>query len=208
MLLRGQGDDGTDRDFCVMRITFEEIKKKSGSLVSMTSLRENEFIDLANSFGEEYDKYIKIYTIEGKKRERPIVNVRKNGTFPTWEDKLLFILMYLKTYPLQAVVAGQYGMSQPQVQRWIKLLKQILISALDKRGCLPAREVSKLQYLLAEEKEVYQDATEREIMRPVDYEVQKEFYSGKKTPFDKKSYRGQQKEKGIISKPNPRRESA
>src|SRR5438552_2328641 len=113
-----------------MRITFEEIKKKPGSLVSMTSLRENEFIDLVQSFDEEYNKYMKIYTLERKKRERPVINVRKNSTFPGPEDKLLFILMYIKTYPLQAVVAAQYGMSQPQVQRWIKLLKTILIKAL------------------------------------------------------------------------------
>lgn len=191
-----------------MRITFEEIRNKRGSLISMSSLRENEFIDLVNSFGEQYDNYIKVYTIEGKKRDRPIVNMRKNSTFPTSEDKLLFILMYLKTYPLQAVVAAQYGMSQPQVQRWIKLLKRILISALDKKGCLPTRAVSKLQCLLAGEKEAYQDATEREIMRPGDYEVQKEFYSGKKTPFDKKSSCGKQKEKGIVSKPYLRRKGA
>jgi hypothetical protein len=170
-----------------MRISFEKIRKKSGSLVSMTSLRETEFIDLAACFEIEFEKYLRVYTLEGKKRDRPVVNPRKNSTFPTAEDKLLFILMYLKTYPLQAVVAAQYGMSQPQVNRWISLLRTILLETLNRKGCLPTRDLERLQTMLAGETATYHDATEREILRPGDYEVQGEYYSGKKTALRKES---------------------
>ena len=118
-----------------MRISFEKIRKKTGSLVSMTSLREAEFIDLAACFEIEFEKYLRVYTLQGKKRDRPVINPRKNSTFPNAEDKLLFILMYLKTYPLQAVVAAQYGMSQPQVNRWITLLRAILLETLNRKSC-------------------------------------------------------------------------
>lgn len=170
-----------------MGVKFEAIRNKAGSLVSMTTLREEEFVELSISFEEAYNKYIKVYTLEGKLRERPVLKIRKNSTFPNAEDKLLFILMYLKTYPLQAVVAAQYGMSQPQVQRWIKLLKNILLKTLKAKHCLPTREVSKLQMLLKDKKEAYQDATERTVLRPSDNEVQQEYYSGKKKPFCEKS---------------------
>ncbi len=185
-----------------MRITFEEIRRKPGSLVSMTTLRESEFIELAECFETEYEKYIKVYTLEGKKRRRPVISPRKNGTFPNAEDKLLFILMYLKTYPLQAVVAAQYGMSQPQVQRWIQLLRSILIKTLNRKGCIPTRDIDRLQTMLKNEKVVFQDATEREILRPGDYETPQEYYSGKKTPFHKESRDRQRQEKSNIPQSN------
>ena len=47
---------------------------------------------------------------------------------------------------------------------------------------LPSRDNKKLNILIKEMglTEVIIDATEREIQRPKDYEVQKEYYSGKK----------------------------
>lgn len=163
-----------------MNVTFDKISKKPGVLVSMTTLREEEFINLSSYFGSEWDKYIRIYTITGKIRKRPVVKSRENAVFPAIEDMLLFILMYLKTYPLQMVVAAQYGMNQPQVNSWIKLLKKILIQSLEKMGHVPNRDIERLQTLLKDEPKAFHDATDRAVQRSGDYEVQKEYYSGKK----------------------------
>ena len=49
---------------------------------------------------------------------------------------------------------------------------------------LPSRDNKKLNKLLKAMnlKEVIIDATERQIQRPLDNDVQKEYYSGKKSP--------------------------
>ena len=40
----------------------------------------------------------------------------------TDEDKLLFILIYQKTYPMQTMLGLQFEISQPQANYWIHLL--------------------------------------------------------------------------------------
>nr|WP_235817028.1 transposase family protein [Bacteroides ndongoniae] len=45
---------------------------------------------------------------------------------PLIQDKLFFILVYLKTNPLQEFHAIQFEMTQPQANRWIHLLSEIL----------------------------------------------------------------------------------
>lgn len=62
-------------------------------------------------------------------------------------------------------------------------LQNIFESCLDKMNVLPSRDSKKLNKLLKEMnlKEVIIDATERQIQRPTDNDVQKEYYSGKKS---------------------------
>lgn len=50
----------------------------------------------------------------------------------TDEDKLLFILVYKKTYPLQTMHGLQFGLSQPQTNEWIHRLLPVLCSSLAK----------------------------------------------------------------------------
>ncbi len=56
----------------------------------------------------------------------------------------------------------------------------MLNEALSELGLLPARNSDKAKRKLEGEEEVIIDGTERPIPRPKDYEVQKEYYSGKK----------------------------
>ena len=74
-----------------------------------------------------------------------------------------------------------FGMSQPQANLWIHLLKRILLKTLKASKCLPCRDFDTLQKYLQQGQDVLIDATERPIPRPSDDEVQKEYYSGKKT---------------------------
>ncbi|OQY45670.1 MAG: hypothetical protein B6242_09810 [Anaerolineaceae bacterium 4572_78] len=45
------------------------------------------------------------------------------------EDKLVFILFYLRFYPIQVVLAFLFGMSQAQANEWIHRLTPILNQA-------------------------------------------------------------------------------
>jgi hypothetical protein len=47
------------------------------------------------------------------------------------EDKLLFILYYVKVYPLQEILAFEFGISQSTAKEWIHLLSGVLKRALD-----------------------------------------------------------------------------
>ena len=97
-------------------------------------------------------------------------------------DKLLFILFYLKNYPLQEVLGFLFGLDQSQANRWIKTLSCVLRETLKRGGYLPAREAQQLEEELANSPslDLIVDGTERRRQRPTEPEAQKQFYSGKK----------------------------
>ena len=74
-----------------------------------------------------------------------------------------------------------FEMTQAQVSLWIKLLSGLLRGALDKQGFLPKRKVEQLKQVLENETVVLLDATERRVQRPMDNDVQRDYFSGKKT---------------------------
>ena len=63
----------------------------------------------------------------------------------------------------------------------VHLLKKTLNTTLEKADCIPCIPLDALNNLLVEGQDVLIDGTERPILRPSDPDVQKEFYSGKKT---------------------------
>jgi hypothetical protein len=57
------------------------------------------------------------------------------------ESKLLFILVYVKTYPLQTMHGLQFGLSQAQTNEWIHRyrLMPVLREAMNAQGMTPQR---------------------------------------------------------------------
>ena len=104
------------------------------------------------------------------------------------EQRLFFILFYLKTYPLQEVLEHLFGLSQGQANVWIHHLSAVLKEALGQRGDLPARlPAEMLQRLEQEELQDFGiDGTERRIQRPQEDERQRQYYSGKKSAHGEK----------------------
>ena len=162
-----------------MKLTYEKIKNKPEVLISLTTLRREEFEKLSEFFEQEWQAYTKQYTLEGKPRDRK-ASIRSNTVLRTAEDRLLFILYHLKGNAIQQLMAITFEMKQAQVSLWIKLLSKLLRDALAQQGFLPLRKTEQLKKVLENENTVLLDATEREMQRPTDYEVQKEYYSGKK----------------------------
>src|SRR5215468_2507358 len=66
----------------------------------------------------------------------------QNCPLPTPEDRLLFILAYLKTYALQMVHGRLFGMIQGKANQWIHVLLPALLAALRALGDAPARSLS------------------------------------------------------------------
>jgi len=163
-----------------MKLTYKKIKDKPEVLISLTTLRREEFEVLSEFFEQSWQDYIRQHTLEGKPRNRS-ASVRSNTTLRTAEDRLLFILYHLKGNAIQQLMGITFEMTQAQVSLWIKLLSKLLRDSLEKQGYLPKRKVEQLKKALEKESTVLLDATEREIQRPADNEVQKEYYSGKKS---------------------------
>ncbi|OAV63796.1 hypothetical protein Barb6XT_03043 [Bacteroidales bacterium Barb6XT] len=113
-------------------------------------------------------------------RERITYN-RKTGKIPLIEDKLLFILSYLKNNPLQEYHGAAYNMSQPQCNERVHRLSGIRCRTLKTLGKLPDRNHLRVNYLTGQCEDILPDGTERPVERLQDEDRQKSCYSGKKT---------------------------
>jgi hypothetical protein len=134
---------------------------------------------LALEFRNEWEQYSNHFTLEGKPRQR-IELPRATSVLPSVQDKLLFILVYLKTFPLQELQAATFSMNQPQANFWIHLLSPILRKTLKRLKEIPERNNQKLEQLLKDCHDVLLDGVERSIQRPLNTEQQQDCYSGKK----------------------------
>ncbi|WP_181308855.1 transposase family protein [Rufibacter sp. XAAS-G3-1] len=174
-----------------MPLRYSDISSEEKAIRSHTGLRGVEFKALAGKFEQEWEQYMRCFTWEGKPRERQGKG-RRNSVLGSIEDKLLFLLYYLKLNPLQEVLATAFGMGQPQASRWPEVLRARLIATLAKEKVLPERKAERLYRLLEDEGRVLIDATERGVGRSIDDETQKEYYSGKKKPYHQKCGTGWQ----------------
>lgn len=164
-------------------LTYEELKKNARKFVSLTSLTPEEFDFLLPAFERVYLKaYPVSKTMTGKKRERKAGAGRK-GTLACIEQKLLFALVYQKSYPVQSIMGELFGMGQSQANEWIHTLLPILKQALDDLGYEPERDPKKFKPSEQDQQDATTsiiDGTERRRQRPKQKEKQALHYSGKK----------------------------
>jgi hypothetical protein len=84
------------------------------------------------------------WRLDGKPRTARQFSVYKNCPLLTPEDRLLFILAYVKTYSLQVVQGRLFGMGQSKANQWIHVLLPVLLAALRTLGDAPARSLTAL----------------------------------------------------------------
>ena len=167
---------------------YSEYQNNEKSFRSLTGLSVEEFSGLLPFFAEVHDDYFTHYNMNGKYRNnRRRFTLYGNSPLPSVEDRLFFILVYLKNNPLQEYHAACFDMEQKQCNRFIHVLYSILEQSLREAGVMPADNQKKLSNILkalSEDREevpvLLHDGTEREIPRPVDPDEQQENYSGKK----------------------------
>jgi len=121
-------------------ITYATLKTHPSRLLSLTSLTVSEFEALVPTFQSEYAKRISpTHTAMGKPRRRQAGGGNKSR-LATPEDRLLFILVYQKTYPVQTLLGELFDLSQSRTNDWIHRLLPILKEALGDLGVLPERD--------------------------------------------------------------------
>lgn len=169
-------------------ISYKKLSSTPRKFLAMTGYTVEEFEALLPYFRVEFENYVAAYRLDGKKRTKRRYSEYKNSPLPSLEDKLLFILIYLKQGGLQEAHATLFDMPQSNANTWLHRLHPLLNQALAAAGELPARTAEALaQKLELAEPEAemgvglfLQDGTERPISRPKDQERQKTYYSGKK----------------------------
>ena len=164
-------------------MTYTTLKLNPRKFLALTGLTQQEFELLLAPFLRAYERlYLPDRTLAGRPRQRFPGGGRHGSLYPD-EQKLLFILVYIKTYPLQVLLGEIFNLSQPQVNHWIHRLLPILRSALDELGVLPERDATQFaqsQQLSGQEPRLINDGTERRRQRPKNPEKQRLHYSGKK----------------------------
>jgi Helix-turn-helix of DDE superfamily endonuclease/DDE superfamily endonuclease len=170
-------------------VDYTELQRDPREFLALTGLTLEEFQLLLGAFRRSYARrYPTDQTLTGQPRQRAAGGGRK-ATLQGPEPKLLFLLVYLKTYPLQVLMGQLFGLSQPGVNYWIHRLLPVLHDALDDLGVLPERDPKGAAKRLAsgeEEPKLIIDGTERRRQRPKNPEKQALHYGGrKKTHTDK-----------------------
>jgi Helix-turn-helix of DDE superfamily endonuclease len=125
-------------------VRFTELQSRPMALLDFTSLTLDEFQQLVPPFEAAFQARMAAWRMDGKPRTARRFTVYQNCPLPTPEDRLLFILVYLKTYALQVVQGRLFGMVQSKANRWIHLLLPVLLAALRALGDAPARSLTAL----------------------------------------------------------------
>jgi hypothetical protein len=163
--------------------TYKTLSTQPRPFLAMTGLTLAEFRDLLPAFETAYEHaYPSDRTATGQPRQR-WPGAGRHSALASSADQLLFVLVYLKTYPLQVVLGQLFGLSTSQANYWLHHLFPVLRSALETLGVLPERDGERLAGRLAESsnpRTVIIDGTERRRQRPKKAEKQTLHYSGKK----------------------------
>jgi hypothetical protein len=125
-------------------IRFTEVQARPTEFLDFTSLTLDEFQQLVPPFEAAYQAHLAAWRLDGKPRAARRFTVYKNCPLPTPEDRLFFILTYLKTYALQVVHGRLFGMGQSKANQWIHVLLPALLAALRTLGDAPARSLTAL----------------------------------------------------------------
>ena len=125
-------------------VRFTELQFRPMEFLDFTSLTLDEFQQLVPPFETAFQARMAAWRMDGKPRTARRFTVYKNCPLPTPEDRLLFILVSLKTSALQVVHGRLFGMVQGKANPWIHVLLPALLAALRALGDTPARSLSAL----------------------------------------------------------------
>src|ERR1044072_7091722 len=126
------------------RLRFADVQSRPTEFLDFTSLTLDEFHQLVPSFEAAFQAHMREWRLNGKPRAARRFSVYQNCPLPTPEDRLFFLLTYLKTYSLQVVQGRLFGMGQSKANQWIHVLLPALLAALRPPGDAPPRPLAAL----------------------------------------------------------------
>ena len=170
-------------------IEYSKLKEKPREFLAVTSLTDEEFQALLPTFEKCYQLLSPPKPKPTKKHNQRAAGGGRRAKLLSFNEKLLFILAYQKTAPLQTWHGLQFGLSQTQVNYWVHRLLPVLQLSMSKMGMKPLRKGEEVAEAIEASEggaNLSLEAAERLLQRPVNDEKQREKYSGKrKTHTDK-----------------------
>jgi len=125
-------------------VQFTDVQERPTEFLDLTSLTRDEFQQLVPPFEAAFQAHMAAWRLDGKPRTARRFSVYQHCPLPTPEDRLLFILAYVKAYSLQVVQGRLFGMGQSKAHQWIHVLLPVLLAALRALGDAPARSLTAL----------------------------------------------------------------
>lgn len=173
-------------------ITYKTFVSKPKHFRRITGISLVEFNQLFDKFHSSWQQYEnKLAKKPGRKRK---YGAGRHATLLSLEDKLLFILVYVRMYPLLFMQGVLFGIGEQNACVWVHRLLPLLDEALGFAHRRPdrRRRGRNLEELIRDFPELKElgilgDGVERPTRRPKDNEKQKKLYSGKKKRHTRKN---------------------
>ena len=83
-------------------LQYTDVQDRPTEFLDLTSLTLDEFQRLVAPFETAFQAHMAAWRLDGKPRTAQQFAVYKNCPLPTADDRLFFILTYLKTYSLKS----------------------------------------------------------------------------------------------------------
>jgi Helix-turn-helix of DDE superfamily endonuclease len=125
-------------------LRFTDLETRPTEVLDLTSLTLDEIRPLVPPFEAAFQAHMAQWRLDGRPRTARRYPTYTNCPLPTPEDRLLFILVYLKTYALHVVQGRLFGMGQSQAHQWIHVLLVVVRATLRGLGEAPTRSVTEL----------------------------------------------------------------
>ena len=96
---------------------FADVQARPAEFLNLTSLTVEEFEVLAAPFEAAFQDHMAAWRLDGKPRTSRRFTIYRTCPLATPEDRLFFLLTYLKTYAVQVVQGRLFGMSQSKANQ-------------------------------------------------------------------------------------------
>lgn len=153
---------------------------------AMTGLTMREFSELVPVFAATLDTTLR----QRNPHRKHAFGAGRPSALKTPEEKLFFVLFYLKTYPTVDVLSFLVGFDRSNACRNARLLFSVLTNTLGRKLVLPKRQITSVEEFFREfpeAKDIFLDGTERRVQKPVSQKRRKKLYSGKKKATTRKT---------------------
>ena len=125
-------------------VRFADLRSRPMQFLDCTSVTLDAFQPLVPPFEAAFQARMTAWRMDGKPRTARQFRVYQHCPLPTPEDRLLFILVSLKTYALQVVQGRLFGLGQGKANQGMHVLLPALLAALRALGAAPARSLTAL----------------------------------------------------------------
>lgn len=126
------------------RFQYRAIATSADRHLALTSLTADEFAVLLPHFAASFQTHMAQWCLDGKPRSARSYTTYKNCLLPTAEERLVFILVFLKTNLLQEAHGILFDLPQGKITMWIHTLLPVLQATFRTLGDAPSRNLAAL----------------------------------------------------------------